>query len=59
MPSGGSHSPLDDVAEQMIAIIEAQRDRPLDEIVVEMHRRRLPGSRTALFRFLKRHAITL
>jgi transposase len=58
-PSGGSHSPLDDVAKEIIAIIEAQRDRTLDEIVVEMHRRRLGGSRTALFRFLERHAITL
>lgn len=58
-PSGGSHSPLDDVADEIVAIIEEQRDRTLDEIVVEMHRRRLPGSRTSLFRFLERHAITL
>ncbi len=58
-PSGGSHSPLDDFAEEIVSIIEEQRDRTLDEIVVEMHRRRLPGSRTALFRFLERHDITL
>lgn len=57
--SGGSQSPLDDFAEEIVAIIEEQRDRTLDEIVVEMHRRRLPGSRTALFRFLERHDITL
>ena len=57
-PSGGSHSPLDDHAEAILTIIEEQNDRTLDEIVAEMHRRRLPGSRTALFRFLGRHGIT-
>jgi transposase len=58
-PCGGSCSPLEDYAEEIVGIIEAQHDRTLDEIVVEMHRRRIPGSRTALFRFLRRHAITL
>ena len=57
-PSGGSRSPLDDHAEDILAIIEEQNDRTLDEIVAEMNRRRLPGSRTALFRFLSRHGIT-
>lgn len=57
-PSGGSHSPLDDHVEEILAIIQEQNDRTLDEIVAEMQRRRLPGSRTALFRFLGRHGIT-
>ena len=56
---GGSRSPLDDHAEEIVALVEEQRDRTLDEIVAAMHKRRMPGSRTALFRFLERHGITL
>jgi transposase len=55
---GGSRSPLEDYAEEIIALVEDQRDRTLDEIVAAMHERRIPGSRTALFRFLERHGIT-
>ena len=58
-PCGGSRSPLEDYAEEIIALVEDQRDRTLDEIVAAMHERRIPGSRTALFRFLERHDITL
>jgi transposase len=58
-PSGGSRSPLDDYAEEIVALVEEQRDRTLDEIVAAMHKRRIPGSRTALFRFLERYGITL
>ena len=58
-PTGGSLSPLDDYAEEIIALVEEQRDRTLDEIVAAMQKRRIPGSRTALFRFLERHGITL
>jgi transposase len=57
-PYGGSRSPLEDYAEEIIALVEEQRDRTLDEIVAAMHERRIPGSRTALFRFLERHGIT-
>jgi len=56
---GGSRSPLEDYAEEIVALIREQPDRTLDEIVAAMHKRRLPGSRTALVRFLKRHVITL
>ena len=59
LPCGGSRSPLDDYAEEILEIVAEQRDWTLDEIVAAMHRRRLPGSRTALFRFLERHSITL
>lgn len=55
-PIGGSRSPLDDYVAEIVALIEEQRDRTLDEIVTAMHKRRIPGSRTALFRFLERHA---
>jgi transposase len=58
-PYGGSRSPLEDHAEEIISLIEEQRDRTLDEIVAAMHKRKIPGSRTALFRFLERHGITL
>jgi transposase len=58
-PFGGSRSPLDDYAEEIVALVEEQRDQTLDEIVAAMHKRRIPGSRTALFRFLDRHGITL
>ena len=57
-PYGGSRSPLEDHAEAIVAVIEEQRDRTLDEIVAAMRKRKIPGSRTALFRFLERHAIT-
>ena len=43
---GGSRSPLEDYAEEIIALVEEQRDRTLDEIVAAMHERRIPGSRT-------------
>jgi transposase len=58
-PCGGSRSPLEDYAEATPALIEQQRDWTLDEFVAAMHQRRIPGSRTALFRFLQRHGITL
>jgi transposase len=58
-PHGGSRSPLEDYAEEIVALIEEAPDRTLDEIVTAMHKRRMSGSRTALVRFLKRHAITL
>jgi len=47
---------LEDYAEEIIALVEEQRDRTLDEIVAAMHERL--GSRAALFRFLQRHGIT-
>jgi ribosome-interacting GTPase 1 len=50
---------LEDYAEEIVALIEEQADRTLDEIVAVMHKRKMPGSRTALVRFLNRHRITL
>jgi transposase len=57
-PCGGGRSPLEDYAEEIIALVEDQRDWTLAEIVAATHERRIPGSRTALFRFLERHGIT-
>jgi transposase len=57
-PYGGSRSPLEDHAEEIVTVIEEQPDLTLDEIVAVLRKRKIPGSRTALFRFLERHAVT-
>ena len=54
---GGSRSPLEDYVEELLALVEEQNDWTLDEFVEAMHERQIPGSRTALFRFLERHFI--
>ena len=58
-PMGGGVSPLDRHKKELLALIAETPDATLDEIVQEMHRRKLPGSRTSLWRFLDRHGITL
>jgi transposase len=57
-PRGGSRSVLEDYAERILALIDEQPDRTLDELLAAMHRRRIPGSRSALWRFFDRHGIT-
>ena len=62
-PYGGSRSPLEDHAEEilaefLLALIEDEPDLTLDEIVAVMRKQKIPGSRTALFRFLERRAVT-
>ena|SRR5262249_37650762 len=59
MPRGGSTSPLEKYAERILALIAEQRDLTLDEIVLALHKRRIPGSRSALSRFFIRHGITV
>jgi transposase len=59
MPRGGSTSPLEKHSRQILALISAQRDLTLDEIVSALHKRRIPGSRSALSRFFARHGITI
>jgi len=58
-PSGGSVSPLEAHATFLFALIARQPDLTLDEIVVAMHRRRIGGSRSAVWRFFRRHKISL
>lgn len=58
-PMGGSLSPLDGHRQELLALIAETPDATLDEIVSAMHKRKIPGSRTALWRFLDRHGITL
>jgi len=57
-PSGGSTSPLERHAEFLLGLIAERPDLTLDEIVAAMRKHRIPGSRTALCRFLERHGIT-
>ena len=57
-PRCGSTSPLEKHARWLLALIEQQPDLTLDEAFAAMRRQRIPGSRTALWRFFDRHAIT-
>jgi transposase len=50
---------LEKHSRQILALISAQRDLTLDEIVSALHKRRIPGSRSALSRFFARHGITI
>jgi len=57
-PRGGSTSPLEEHAEFLLALIDGQPDLTLDEVVCAMRKRKLPGSRTAVWRFFQRHKMT-
>lgn len=57
-PRGGSISPLEEHAEFLLGLIDGQPDLTLDEVVDAMRKRRIPGSRTAVWRFFQRHKIT-
>src|SRR4029079_19151019 len=55
---GGSISPLEEHADFLLSLIEKEPDVTLDEMVLTMRRHRILGSRTAVWRFFKRHKIT-
>jgi transposase len=57
-PRGGSVSPLEEHAEFLLTLITEQPDLTLDEVVSVMRRHKIPGSRTAVWRFFQRHKIT-
>src|SRR3974377_2425222 len=57
-PRGGSTSPLEEHTEFLLALIDEQPDLTLDEVVSAMRRHKVPGSRTAVWRFFQRHQIT-
>ena len=57
-PRGGSRSVLEDYAKRILALVAEHRDWTLDEILAAMHKQWIPGSRTALWRFLDRHDLT-
>ena len=58
IPRGGSTSPLEKHANWLLALIAKQPDLTLDEVLVAMRKRRIAGSRTALWRFFARHEFT-
>jgi transposase len=57
-PRGGSTSPLEKHADFLLGLIDAQPDLTLDEVVSAMRKRRIAGSRTAVWRFFQRHKIS-
>jgi transposase len=59
MARGGSTSPLEKHSRQILVLISEQSDLTLNGIVSALHKRRIPGSRSALSRFFARHRITI
>ena len=57
-PSGGSVSPLEDHADFLLGLITDEPDMTLDEIVAAMRKRRIAGSRSAVWRFFERRGIS-
>lgn len=57
-PRGGSISRLEEVATEVLALIEEQQDLTLVETVAVLRKRRIRTSRSSLWRFLNRHDIT-
>jgi transposase len=57
-PRGGSTSPLEQYADRLLTLVSKQPDLTLDEVVSAMHKHGIPGSRSAVWRFFKRHKIT-
>jgi transposase len=57
-PRGGSCSPLEEHATWLLALIEKRPDLTLEEVVTAMGKQGIEGSRTAVWRFFKRHDIS-
>ncbi len=57
-PTGGSISPLEQPAKWLLALITEQPDLTLDEVVAAMRKRRIAGSRSAVWRLFARHGIS-
>ena len=58
-PRGGSVSPLEAFASEILALVGEQPDLTLVETVAALRKRRIKTSRSSLWRFLDRHNITL
>ena len=58
-PRGGSVSPLEGFATEILALVVEQPDLTLVETVTVLRKRRIRTSRSSLWRFLDRHNITL
>ena len=57
-PRGGSISPLEELATEILALVAEQPDLTLVETVAALRKRRIKASRSSLWRFLDRHNIT-
>jgi len=57
-PRGGSVSPLERRAKEILALAAEQPDLTLEEIVAELGKRRIPTSHSSVVRFFQRHKIT-
>jgi transposase len=57
-PRGGSVSPLERHAEQILALVAEQADLTLKETIAELRKRRIRTSKSAVSRFFQRHEIT-
>jgi transposase len=57
-PSGGSTSPLEQHAEFLLGLVADKPDLTLDEIVAAMRKRKIAGSRSAVWRFFDRRNIS-
>jgi transposase len=58
-PRGGSISRLERHAAQILALVAEQPDLTLEEVRAVLHKRRIPSSLGALWRFFDRHDITV
>ena len=58
-PRGGSVSPLEEVAAEVLTLIAEQPDLTLLEVVAELAKRRIRTSSSSLSRFFDRHDITV
>jgi len=58
-PRGGSVSPLEEFATEILTVIAEHPDLTLMEAVADLRKRRIRTSRSSLWRFLDRHNITL
>jgi transposase len=56
--TGGSTSGLEEYADWLLTLISEQPDLTLDEVVAAMCKRRIAGSRSAVWRFFARHGIS-
>ena len=57
-PRGGSVSPLEEHAEQILALVIERPDLILNETLVELRKRGIRTSKSALSRFYERHDVT-
>ena len=57
-PTGGSVSPLEKHACVLLAIVKETPDITLDDMVIALRKRKIAGSRTAIWRLFARRGVT-